>query len=51
MKVTNKLTKLPHQHKMLLSFFKYIHAAVCILSAAGIQLSASLYVIERYLAL
>jgi len=47
----HKPTKLPHQHNMLLSVFKYNHAAVCILSAAGIQVSASLYVTQSYLVL
>jgi hypothetical protein len=41
----------PHQHIMLLSFFKYSLAAFCILSAAGIQIYASLYVIKMYLVL
>jgi len=36
---------------MLLSFFKYSLAAVCILSAAGIQISAPLYMIQRDLIL
>jgi hypothetical protein len=36
---------------MFLSFFKYSLSALYILSAAAIQLSASLYVIQRYLVL
>ena len=47
----HKTTKLRHQHSMQLSFFKQNFAAISILSAAGIQISASLFVIQMCLVL